>query len=81
MKPINIGGIELATPGDVAVGGIAYATGFAVDAFFFSGGVTSGATGGACTAGALGVKYSIQALYKKNDKGKDRSNDKEQPNN
>lgn len=65
MTPIRIGAVELATPGDVAVGGLAYAIGFGVDAFFFSHGVTSGATAGACAAGALGAKYSIVTLVEK----------------
>lgn len=65
MKPIKFAGIELASSVDVAVAGISYAAGFGVDAFFFSGGVTSGATAGACAAGALGLKYSIQEFFNK----------------
>jgi len=57
---IKLGGLELGTPGDIIVGGGAYAVGFAVDAFFFSGGATSATTAGACAAGALSVKYAIQ---------------------
>ncbi len=65
MKPIKIGGIELATPADVAVGGTAYGTAFCLDAFFFSGGATSAASAGAAAAAALGVKYAITAMFKK----------------
>lgn len=65
MKPIKFVGIELSTPGDIATAGIAYAIGFGVDAFFFSGGVSSGATAGACAAGAIGAKYSIQGFLHK----------------
>lgn len=65
MKPIKIVGIELSTPGDVATAGIAYAIGFGVDAFFFSHGVSSGAAAGACAAGAIGAKYTIQAFLNK----------------
>ena len=65
MKPIKFVGIELSTPGDIATAGIAYAIGFGVDAFFFSGGVSSGATAGACAAGAIGAKYSIQGFFHK----------------
>ena len=65
MKPIKFAGIELSTPGDIATAGIAYAIGFGVDAFFFSGGVSSGATAGACAAGAIGAKYSIQGFLHK----------------
>ena len=65
MKPIKIVGIELSTPGDVATAGIAYAIGFGVDAFFFSHGVSSGATAGACAAGAIGAKYFIQGFLHK----------------
>jgi hypothetical protein len=57
---IKLGGLELATPGDIVVGGGAYAIGFAVDAFFFSGGATSATTAGACAAGALSLKYAVQ---------------------
>lgn len=60
---MNIGGIELATRGDIIVGGLSFAGGFAVDAFFFSGGATSAAAGGATMAGALGVKYAIQKMF------------------
>ena len=60
---MNIGGIELATPGDIIVGGLSFAGGFAVDAFFFSGGATSAEVGGATMAGALGVKYAIQKMF------------------
>ncbi len=65
MKPVKLAGIELSTPGDIATAGLAYAIGFGVDAFFFSGGVSSGATAGACAAGAIGAKYSIQGLLHK----------------
>lgn len=60
---MNIGGVELATPGDIIVGGLSFAGGFAVDAFFFSGGATSSEVGGATMAGALGVKYAIQKIF------------------
>ncbi len=53
---------------DVATAGVAYALGFGLDAFFFSGGVSSGATGGACAAGAIGAKYSLQELFRKRGK-------------
>ena len=71
MKPIKLVGIEMTTPGDIATAGLAYAIGFAVDAFFFSHGVSSGAAAGACAAGAIGAKYSIQGfLQKKKSKNK-----------
>lgn len=73
MKPIKLAGIELSTPGDVATAGMAYALGFGLDAFFFSGGVSSGATAGACAAGAIGLKYSIQGLLQKNKKKSENS--------
>jgi hypothetical protein len=57
---IKLGGIELATPGDVIVGGTAYGVVFAIDAFFFSGGATSAQSAGAAAAAALGVKYGVQ---------------------
>lgn len=57
---LKIGDMELATPGDVLVGGLAYGITFAVDAFFFSGGATSAESAGAAAAGALGAKYAIQ---------------------
>lgn len=59
---IKLGGIELATPGDIIVGGTTYGVVFAVDAFFFSGGATSAQSAGAATAAALGAKYGIQKL-------------------
>lgn len=65
MSPIKFASIELSTPGDVATAGVAYALGFGIDAFFFSGGVSSGATAGACAAGAIGAKYSLQELFRK----------------
>jgi hypothetical protein len=57
---IKLGDLELATPGDVVVGGTAYGVAFAVDAFFFSGGATSAESAGAAAAAALGLKYGIQ---------------------
>lgn len=58
--PFKIGGLELATRGDMIVGGLAYGTTFAIDAFFFTGGATSSEAAGAAAAGALGAKYAIQ---------------------
>ncbi|MCU7834994.1 MAG: hypothetical protein KZQ83_07020 [gamma proteobacterium symbiont of Taylorina sp.] len=65
MKPVKIVGIELSTPGDIATAGLAYAIGFGIDAFFFSHGVSSGAAAGACAAGAIGAKYTIQGFLQK----------------
>lgn len=60
---MNIGEIELVTPGDIIVGGLSFSTSFAVDAFFFSGGATSVEVGGATMAGTLGAKYAIQMMF------------------
>ena len=62
---IKIGDLELATPGDVVVGGLAYGVAFATDAFFFSGGATSAETAGAAAAAALGAKYAVQDLVRR----------------
>ena len=58
--PLKIGGMQLTTPGDIIVGGGAYAAGFAIDAFFFSGGATSAEAGAASAIGALSTKYAAQ---------------------
>lgn len=47
---IKIGGLELATTGDVIVGGLTYGTAFAIDAFFFTGGAASAEVAGAAAA-------------------------------
>ncbi len=59
---IKLGDLELATPGDVIVGGTTYGVVFAIDAFYFSGGATSAQSAGAAAVAALGVKYGIQGL-------------------
>lgn len=62
---VKIGNLEFATAGDLIVGGGAFALGFGVDAFFFSGGATSTEAGGACAAGALAAKYAVQTTWKR----------------
>lgn len=62
---MKIGGIELATPGDIIVGGAGYMCGFAVDAFFFTGGAASAEVAGATAMGALSAKYAVQKGWEK----------------
>ena len=60
---MKFAGLELNTPGDIIVGGISFAAGSAADAFFFSGGMTSTAVGGATAIGALGIFQAIKKIW------------------
>jgi hypothetical protein len=62
---VKFGNLEFATAGDLIAGGGAFAVGFAVDSFLFSGGATSTETGGACAAGALAGKYAAQKVWRR----------------
>jgi len=61
----KIGDLELGTPGDVIVGGLAYGAAFAIDALFFTGGATSAEVAGATAAAALGAKYAVQESWRR----------------
>jgi len=62
---LKFGDLELATPGDIIVGGGAFACAFAVDAFFFPEGASSVESAGASAIGALALKYATQELLRR----------------
>jgi hypothetical protein len=74
---MNIGGIDVHTPGDIIVVGAGFAAGFAVDAFFFSGGVTASETGAATAMAALSSKYAVQKFILSNDNENDSGGDRQ----
>jgi hypothetical protein len=62
--PIKLGGLEIASTGDLVVGGAAYAVGFAVDAFFFPGGASSPEVAGATAIAGLAIKYAVHGAIR-----------------
>lgn len=62
--PIKLGGLEIASTGDLIAGGGAYAAGFAIDSFLFPGGATSSEVAGACAIAGLALKYAVEALVR-----------------
>jgi ABC-type Co2+ transport system permease subunit len=61
----KIGDLELITPGDIFIGGLAYGAAFAIDAFFFTDGATSAEVANAATMAALGTKYGVHAVWRR----------------
>lgn len=62
---LKIGDLELATPGDIIVGGGAFAATFAIDAFYFPDGASSVESAGAAAIGALAFKYAVQEIFRR----------------
>ncbi|MDQ3774978.1 MAG: hypothetical protein M3461_11760 [Pseudomonadota bacterium] len=61
----KIGDLELATPGDIFIGGLAYGAAFTIDAFFFPDGANSAEVANAATIAALGTKYGVQTAWQR----------------
>lgn len=60
---MEIGGHNISTRGDVAAVGLGYAIGFAVDNYFFPGGLTGGVVAAVAATGAVGLKNLFDALW------------------
>src|ERR1044072_525715 len=60
---MEIADLKLATRGDVAAFGLGYAAGFAIDNYFFPGGLTSGVVAAVSATGAVGFKNFVHAIW------------------
>lgn len=59
---MEIAGQNISTRGDVAAAGLGYAIGFAIDNYFFPGGLTGGIVAAITATGSVGLKNFFHAI-------------------
>lgn len=60
---MEVGGHSISTRGDIAAAGVGYAVGYAIDTYFFPGGLTGGIVAAVSATGSVGVKNFFHALW------------------